>query len=121
MDTEEMTAHNDAQTAERKPIKRRASEAVPKPADVDTTNEQLKKRHGKTGRAKSRSGHDFGKAESRQNRGNTQRHVVHDETRQQYTCQEFIIQGLCRIQSAPLLQVSPNRPLKKMGENSYKK
>ena len=51
---------------ERKPPKRRASEAgvnVPESADVDTVVEQLKKRFGKIGKAKSRSGHDFGKTE----------------------------------------------------------
>ena len=37
------------------------------------------KRHGKIGKAKSRRGHGIGKAESRQHRGNTQRHVVHEE------------------------------------------
>ena len=44
-DMEESAAHNDAETIERKPSKRRASEAgvdVPKSADVDTAVKQLK-------------------------------------------------------------------------------
>ena len=51
MDTEETATHIDAPNSERKPPKRRASEAgvdVPESADVDTNMEQLKKRHGST-------------------------------------------------------------------------
>ena len=45
-------------------------------------------RGGKTAKEKSRSGHDFGKAESRQNPGNTRRYLVYDATRKQSTLRE---------------------------------
>ena len=47
VDTEELATHNDAPNTERKPPKRRASEAgcdVPESADVDARIEQLKKK-----------------------------------------------------------------------------
>ena len=66
MDMEEIATHNDAPNTVRLPPQRRASEAgvdVGESADVDTIIEQLKKRHGKNSKAKSRRGHDFDKNE----------------------------------------------------------
>ena len=75
--------------------KRRASEArvdVRESADVDTVVEQFKNDimtlTKKECQAKSRSGHDFGNAEQRQNHGNTRRHFVYDDARKQRTTRE---------------------------------
>ena len=53
-----------------------------------TIVEQLKYDMGRLVKQSHPSGHDFGKAASRQHRGNTQRHFVFDETRQRYTLRE---------------------------------
>ena len=81
---------NDARTAARKPTKRRAPEQESACLNQQTRAPQpsnsKKKRLGNTGKATLRSGRGSGKAESRQNRGNTRHLFVDDGTRKTTIC-----------------------------------
>ena len=91
MATEEIATHDGAPTTERKPPKRRASEAevdLPESADVDTAVEQLKNDMERLAKQNHEEVITLTKQNNDKIMSNARRHFVYDETRKQRVTRE---------------------------------